>query len=133
MRRAVLAALAAVLLMAAPASAAGGTARLAVKWTNQSSVGFDLDTGTKVGYGDVNAAIPCDDCAPLLVGTVKAMDALPPKASCLRVAFWDTYAAAPEPRWLCVRTSEGRYARLRVTHWPTKAERWLTFRWRTWP
>lgn len=114
--------------------------------------GYDLDAGTPRSPAratadiwrdracvDPGSALAADGCHTVLLevfgqsGMTGKLGARPSYRTCRD----QTYEGGAQDTdgngaWYCVRTSAGRYARLRVTHWPEPGARRLRFAYRVW-
>jgi hypothetical protein len=134
-------ALAAVLATGAVTEAAtvhsSGTATMVV------NDGFELDAGlvSDAARVDLVYGVNADDPKEPIFGIWKQargrqMGLTRPTLATCRAATLRNYAQSfrqiPAGTWFCVRTDDGRYARLKVLASPRRASQPFSFSWRTW-
>jgi hypothetical protein len=133
---------------AAPAVRSEATIRWTVKWTFGWNRGFDLDSGRVTSVVSAMETWLVFSSYPPPAGMwvigaspggnssrFRAWSGRPGYAACRNNRTWDDAAGPqtdPDGTWLCVRTTGGRVARMRILHWPTKSERFFRFSYRTW-
>jgi hypothetical protein len=132
---------------AAPSVRSEGVVRWNVKWQQGWNRGFDLDSArTTTSTSSMELWLVFSSYPPpggmWVFGAstangarFRAWNGRPGYAACKANRTWDEAAGPttdPDGTWFCMKTTGSRVARLRVLHWPTKAERFFKFRYLVW-